>query len=209
MRAPTIFRVVDALVTAAASCSLSWRSPCVLLITSLRGIAGFYTDYLWFDSLGHVERLAGRARGQGRAWPLIFTGVFFVLMWVNLVIADRLAPPFRPPGPRRSSSSATTSSSAAGPARSGSASPSCSPLIAGAGVSSQWNAVAPVHQRASTSASTDPQFDTDIGFYVFQLPFLQFVVDWLFAALRDRPASSPPSPTTSTAASGCRRRASG
>ena len=29
----------------------------------------------------------------------------------------------------------------------------------------------------------DPQFHTDIGFYVFQLPFLSFVVSWLFAAL--------------------------
>ena len=29
----------------------------------------------------------------------------------------------------------------------------------------------------------DPQFHTDIGFYVFQLPFLSFVSGWLFAAL--------------------------
>ncbi|HEY8057423.1 MAG TPA: hypothetical protein VID94_01665, partial [Acidimicrobiales bacterium] len=26
-----------------------------LLITSLRGIAGFYTDYLWFESLGKAN----------------------------------------------------------------------------------------------------------------------------------------------------------
>ena len=29
----------------------------------------------------------------------------------------------------------------------------------------------------------DPQFNKDIGFYVFQLPFLRFIVDWLFAGL--------------------------
>ena len=29
----------------------------------------------------------------------------------------------------------------------------------------------------------DPQFGTDIGFYVFQLPFITFVLDWLFAAM--------------------------
>ena len=28
----------------------------------------------------------------------------------------------------------------------------------------------------------DPQFGLDVGFYVFRLPFLTFVVDWLFAA---------------------------
>ena len=29
----------------------------------------------------------------------------------------------------------------------------------------------------------DEQFDVDIGFYVFELPFLSFVVGWLFASL--------------------------
>ena len=27
----------------------------------------------------------------------------------------------------------------------------------------------------------DRQFDTDVGFYVFRLPFLSFLVGWLFA----------------------------
>ena len=47
---------------------------------------------------------------------------------------------------------------------------------------------------ASTSAE-GPHFHNDIGFYVFQLPFLSFVVDWLFAACSSS-SSSPPSPTT-------------
>ena len=29
----------------------------------------------------------------------------------------------------------------------------------------------------------DPQFHVDVGFYVFELPFLSFAIDWLFAAL--------------------------
>ena len=29
----------------------------------------------------------------------------------------------------------------------------------------------------------DPQFHKDIGFYVFQLPFLKFIAEWLFAGL--------------------------
>ena len=29
----------------------------------------------------------------------------------------------------------------------------------------------------------DPQFHTDVGFYVFKLPFLSFVTGWLFASL--------------------------
>src|SRR5690606_7215250 len=30
---------------------------------------------------------------------------------------------------------------------------------------------------------SDPQFGVDVSFYVFELPFLSFAVDWLFAAL--------------------------
>src|SRR5690606_4603632 len=30
---------------------------------------------------------------------------------------------------------------------------------------------------------TDPQFGVDLGFYLFQLPFLTVAVDWLFASL--------------------------
>ena len=29
----------------------------------------------------------------------------------------------------------------------------------------------------------DEQFDVDVGFYVFELPFISFAIDWLFAAL--------------------------
>src|SRR5262245_21947593 len=70
----------------------------VVLAFSLRGLAGFYTDFLWFDSLG-----------QGATWSnllaakvapaLVFTVVFFAIMFVNLVIADRLAPRYRSMGP--------------------------------------------------------------------------------------------------------------
>src|SRR3954468_7233428 len=66
----------------------------LVLLFSLRGLAGFYTDFLWFDSVG-----------QGDTWSrllwakvlpaLVFTVAFFVIMLVNLVIAARLAPRLR------------------------------------------------------------------------------------------------------------------
>src|SRR5215211_5552120 len=66
----------------------------IVLLFSLRGLAGFYTDFLWFDSLG-----------QGGTWErlltakivpaLVFTVVFFLIMLANLVFADRLAPRLR------------------------------------------------------------------------------------------------------------------
>ena len=71
-----------------------------MLITSLRGIAGFYTDYLWFDSLGFDGVWSG-VLGAKLALAAIFVAVFFVVCWVNLYIADRLAPKFPPPGPEQ------------------------------------------------------------------------------------------------------------
>jgi uncharacterized membrane protein (UPF0182 family) len=151
------------------------------LITSLRGIASFYTDYLWYDSLGRSEVWRG-VLGAKIALAAIFTAAFFAVMWVNLVIADRLAPPFRPAGPedevieryhelvggRVGMVRATVSGLLA--------------LIAGAGVSSEWNSWL-LFTHAKDFGIKDPQFDTDIGFYVFRLPFLTFLVGWLFAAL--------------------------
>ena len=63
----------------------------LLLIFSLRGIAGFFTDYLWFDSLGQGDTFR-TVLGAKLSLAAIFIGFFFVLAWVNLVIADRLAP---------------------------------------------------------------------------------------------------------------------
>src|SRR4051794_39506235 len=69
-----------------------------LFITSLRSIASFYTDFLWFDSVGQTSVWKG-VLGTKVALALAFIGVLFALVWVNLLIADRIAPKFRPAGP--------------------------------------------------------------------------------------------------------------
>src|SRR5207253_9909189 len=69
-----------------------------VLLTSLRGIAGFYTDLLWFDSLGFRGVFTG-VLGAKASLTLLFSLLFFGLLWCNLFIADRLAPRFRPAGP--------------------------------------------------------------------------------------------------------------
>jgi uncharacterized membrane protein (UPF0182 family) len=151
-----------------------------LLITSLRGIAGFYTDYLWYESLGK-EDVFRSILGAKVSLAAIFIGLFFVLMLANLVIADRLAPRFRPAGPEEELLERYHQVVAprAGWFRAGVA--LLFAVIAGAGVSSQWNEWILFTNRVDFGVE-DPQFGTDIGFYVFQLPFLSFVVSWLFAA---------------------------
>ncbi len=152
-----------------------------VLLTSLRGIARFYTDYLWFDSLGQSGVWRG-VLGAKVVLALLFIVVFFALAWVNLLIADRIAPPFRLSGPEDelleryhdlvSERTGWVRGIVAGVLA----------LIAGSGVSSEWNSWI-LFTNGGDFGVTDQQFGQDVGFYVFKLPFLSFVVDWLFASL--------------------------
>src|ERR1700710_827324 len=69
-----------------------------ILFLSARWIASFYTDYLWFDSLGYSGGF-GRLVWTKVGLVLAFTAFFFVFCLGNMIVADRLAPPFRMPGP--------------------------------------------------------------------------------------------------------------
>jgi uncharacterized membrane protein (UPF0182 family) len=153
----------------------------VVLLFSLRGLAGFYTDYLWFDSLGQGHTFTGLLAARV-APALVFTVVFFAIMLLNLVIADRLAPQYRSMGPE--DELIARYQEVAGPYQ-GRIRVGISlffALIAGIGVSSQWKQWELFTHSVSFGVK-DPQFHKDIGFYVFQLPFLKFISEWLFAGL--------------------------
>jgi uncharacterized protein len=156
----------------------------VILLFSLRGLAGFYTDFLWFDSLG-----------QGSTWrellaakvipALVFTAVFFVILLVNLIIADRFAPKLRTTGTVSPEDELVNryqqvTGRYQGRIKAGVA--IFFALIAGIGVSGQWRNWILFTHRVNFGTK-DPQFHKDIGFYVFQLPFIKFILDWLFAGL--------------------------
>ena len=142
------------------------------LIISLRGIAGFYTDYLWFGEL-HLTAVWRGVLGAKVLLAVVFTVVFFVLMWVNLAIADRLAPPFRPMGPE--DELVERYRQVVGPRPSGAHRRGrlVRPHRRAERRRSQWNDWI-LFRNTAPSASKDPQFHKDIGFYVFQLPFLKF-----------------------------------
>lgn len=151
------------------------------LLTSLRGIAGIYTDYLWFDSLGQWATRR-TVLGAKISLALIFITAFFLLAWTNLYVAERLAPPFRPSGPEDELLERYHELVAGrmGRVRVGVA--ALLALIAGSGASAEWNSWL-LFRHGGDFGVEDPQFHRDVGFYVFRLPFLSFVVDWLFASL--------------------------
>src|SRR5688572_7995590 len=153
----------------------------LLLLVSLRGIAGFYTDYLFFKELGFED--VWRDLIIAKALPtVVFTAVFFVLVLINMIVADRVAPRFRPAGPEEELVARYRAlvGPYAGRVRVGVA--LLLALIAGGGLSSHWNEWILFRNRVDFGAA-DAQFGTDIGFYVFTMPFLRFVFEWTFAAM--------------------------
>jgi uncharacterized membrane protein (UPF0182 family) len=152
-----------------------------IVITFLRQIAEFWTDYLWFDSVG-LSKVWSRTLAIKIELGLIFTVAFFGVLWVNLLIADRAAPKFPPIGPdeellsryhqivdRRAGSLRFIVALV------------CA-IITGAQMSGQWNEWV-LFTYGRDFGVSDPQFGADVGFYMFRLPFLVSLVDWLFAAL--------------------------
>ena len=151
------------------------------LLTSLRGIASFYTDYLWFDEVGFNSVWRG-VLGAKVLLAAVFTAVFFAGMWASLTIADRVAPRFRPIGPE--DELVQRYREAVGPhaAAVRTAVAALFALIFGLGVSSQWQNWI-LFQNATSFGVEDAQFGRDIGFFVFRLPFLSFLVNWAFVAI--------------------------
>jgi uncharacterized membrane protein (UPF0182 family) len=153
----------------------------VVLLTSLRGIAGFYTDYLWFREVNFSPVWRG-VLGAKILLSVFFTVLFFVLLWASLTIADRLAPRFRALGSE--DEIVQRYREAVGP-HSGKVHAGVAVLFAlifGVGTSSQWQSWLLFRHSVSFGVK-DPQFHKDIGFFVFRVPFLSFLVDWAFVAI--------------------------
>ncbi len=145
-----------------------------------RFFAGFYTDYLWFDSVGRAGVFSTVLRSKLLMF-FLFGGTFVALAVLNLVIADRLAP---------SAFSANTHplverfheffGHRLRALRIGVA--VVAGLLFAAPAVSHWQDWLMFRNQQSFGIA-DAQFGHDVGFYMFRLPFIAFVIDWLFAAL--------------------------
>lgn len=154
----------------------------VVLLLSLRAIATFWTDLLWFDSLD-LASVWRRLLSAKVTLGISATLVLFVLLWVNLLVADRLAPPFLSVAGPEDDLLVRYRELVSGRQRLVWLFVSLAiAVIPGFSASSQWREWL-LFRFGGSFDKKDPQFGTDIGFYVFRLPFLSAVVDWLFAFL--------------------------
>ncbi len=153
----------------------------VILLASLRTLASIYTDSLWFSSVGYHNVFSTLLVVKLGLFG-VFGAIFFVVMWVNLVVCDRLASEdigavqkdevvrryqqiVRPYAGRLYIVLAIVMA-----------------LIAASGTIGEWQNWI-LFRHGGNFGMKDPQFGKDVGFYVFKLPFLNFVVDWTLAIL--------------------------
>lgn len=151
------------------------------LFLSANGVASVYIDWLWFANMD-LGSIWTTILGTQLTLGILFTVVFFALLWGNLYFADRVQPEVRPDIPEEELVERyhAVVGAQAGKARFGVA--ALFGLVAGANTSAQRESWL-LFRNGGDSGITDAQFGRDVGFYVFRLPFLSFVVDWFFAAL--------------------------
>src|SRR6476660_10313418 len=142
----------------------------VALFLSARSLAGFYTDYLWFDSVGFGSTWRGLLWARF-APSAVFTILFFVLMLVSLTVADRLAPRTRTMGPEDELLARYQQSIGPYSGRIRIAVAAFFALVAGGSVTGQWQQWI-LFTHAKSFGVDDPQFHKAAAFSVFRLPFL-------------------------------------
>lgn len=154
----------------------------IALALSLRPIATFWTDYLWFDDLGLKSvwtRILTARVGLSLATGL----VFFVCMFTNLLIADRLAPRF-PLDLSASDEVLIRYRELMGGRRRlvwfiFSLLISTVPAMSAEAHWQSWI----LFWNGGSFGIDDQYFGRDIGFFMFKLPFLSTAVDWLLGFL--------------------------
>ena len=151
------------------------------LVFSARGLSGFYVNLLWFDSLGRGDVYWGILRSKSEL-VLIFTLGSFLFLWVNMLVADKVAPLSLPSTPEDMALMRVREATAGSRGKLRIAVALVISLMLGLPTAGEWQQWIMFRHRQAFSTG-DPLFRANVGFYVFRLPFAQFVVSWAFGAL--------------------------
>ena len=165
------------------------RWPLVLLavaaivIIVLQVLSTFYVDVLWFREVGFSSVFWGVLRAKSLL-ALSFGLVFAAALYANLLMVRALTPKYRPMTPDQEVIERyrvalepylrwvlPLFSIVIG-------------LFVGFGVSTEWRTFLLWRNSGGVSFGVaDPLFGRDAAYYVFALPWLEFIQGWLFSSL--------------------------
>ncbi|GIG30465.1 UPF0182 family protein [Cellulomonas marina] len=150
-----------------------------LLVVALLTLSQVWTEFLWFGQLGFTRVLVTEWVTRGVLF-LLAAVVMAGAVAVNLSVGYRSRPVYAPSTQEQASLDQYREAieplrrvvMVVGPAVLG--------LFAGAAASQQWQTVQ-LAINGGDVGTRDPQFGLDVGFYLFTLPAVRFVVSFLLA----------------------------
>ena len=153
----------------------------VALVVSGRSIASFYIDVLWHQSLGRTDVFWGVLLSR-LGLAVVFTMAFAAVLVVNMWVADRLRPAMVPTTPQERALAGYRQLSAGRAWTLRIIVALFLGFLIGSPAAVQWQDWM-LFRNTVPFGITDPLFNQDVSFYMMRLPFIEFVVDWSFAAL--------------------------
>jgi uncharacterized membrane protein (UPF0182 family) len=144
-------------------------------------VSGFVTDLFWYQSVDASSVFTTQLWTK-LGLLFFFGGLMAVVVGVSMWIAYRFRPVFRLMSPEQASLERYRM--ALDPVRRVAmvGVPLLLGLLAGVSATAEWKDWL-LFRNGTSFGTTDPTFNVDVGFYVFTLPFLRFVVGFLFAAV--------------------------
>ena len=153
----------------------------VVVLVFLHTFAVFYTDALWFSSVS-LHSVWVKLFEVKAGLMLVFSAIFAVLLLISLIVAERLAP--KGPSMDAEDEFVKRYREVIGPyarwLRAGVV--VVLSLIVGSQALGQWQNWL-LFRNGTPFAATDPQFHRNVAYFVFTLPFQQFVIHWTLVAL--------------------------
>ncbi|WP_424807505.1 UPF0182 family protein [Rhodococcus sp. 27YEA15] len=169
--------------------SLSRRSRILLVIAVVIAalllvgprLISMYTDWLWFGEVDY--------RGVFTKVLLTRISLFFVVgiivaavVWLAMLLAYRSRPVFVPVSGPNDPIARYRTTVMSRLRLFGVVIPIAIGILSGLIAQSNWVTVQ-LFFNGGSFGITDPQFNVDVGFYTFDLPFYRFVLNWLFVSI--------------------------
>ena len=150
------------------------------LFVLLTALSSIWTERLWFDAVGYLGVFSTTLWTRVGLF-VVFGALMALVVGVNMAVAFRTRPLFRPPSPEQGNLDRYRES----------VMPVRRWLIvgvslvmgffAGTSATGQWRSYL-MWRNGGEFDTTDPYFERDAGFYVFDLPWWHFLVDFAMSA---------------------------
>jgi uncharacterized membrane protein (UPF0182 family) len=153
------------------------------IVVAFTALSGFFVDVLWFREVGYSQVFWKVFRTK-IVLGLVFGIAFFVLLYVNLWIVRRITPRYHPLTPEQEIVERYRMQFEPYAWWLLPVFAAVLAFFVGLGVSAQWRTFLLWQNSGGVSfGRREPVFGRDAAFYVFSLPWLEFLQGWLFSAL--------------------------